>query len=132
VVGRFIEQQDVWRRRQHVRERGAAGFAARQPRGVLLAGEAELLQEIARLVRIVAWPETRFDVRERGGICGKIRLLRQVANARPRLHEAAAAVGLDQARRDPHKRRLARAVAPDKAHALRRGNGKLDAVEQRR
>ena len=48
MVGRLVEQQDVGLGRQHARQRGAARLAARELRRVLVAGEAELLQQIAR------------------------------------------------------------------------------------
>ena len=63
---------------------------------------------------------------------GEVRLLRQVADGGARLHEARAAIGLDQAGGDLQQRRLARAVAADEAHALARRDRQLDAVEQRR
>jgi hypothetical protein len=54
VVGRLVEQEDVRLRRQHAGERRTPRLAAGQVRRVLLAGETELLQHVARLVRIVA------------------------------------------------------------------------------
>ncbi len=90
VVGRLVEQQDVRLRRQHPGERGAARFPARQPLRIFIAREAELLQQVARLMRVVARPEARFDIRQRRRMPGEIRLLRQVAHAGPRLHEALA------------------------------------------
>ena len=118
VVGRLVEQQDVGRRRQHVGQRGAAQLAARQRRGVLLAAEPQLLQQIARLMRIVGGAEAGLHVGQRGRVAGEVRLLRQVAHRGARLHEALAPVGLDQPRRDLQQRRLARAVAPDQADPL--------------
>ena len=66
MVGRLVEQQDVGLGRQHAGQRGAARLAARQARGVLLAGQAELVQQVARAVGIVARPEPRLDIGERG------------------------------------------------------------------
>ena len=99
---------------------------------VLLAAEAELLQQIARLVGVVARAQPGFDIGQRRRIAGEVRLLRQVADAGARLHEALAAIGLDQPGGDLQQRRLARAVAADEAHALARRHRQLDAVEQRR
>ena len=48
MVGRLVEQQDVGRRRQHAGKRGAPRLAAGKVRRVFLAGQAELLQQIAR------------------------------------------------------------------------------------
>ncbi len=132
MVGRLVEQQDVGRGRQHARERGAPRLAAREPRGILAAVETELFEQIARLVGIVAGPEAGLDIGERGGEARKVRLLRQVAHRRAGLHEARAAVGLDQAGGDLEQGRLARAVAADQAHALAGRDRQLDAVEQRR
>ena len=48
MVGRLVQQQNVGRGRQHPRQRRAARLAAGEMRGVFLAGQAELLQQIAR------------------------------------------------------------------------------------
>ena len=98
MVGRLVEQQDVGLGREHARERGAARLAAGEPRGIFLAGQAELFEQIARAVRIVARREPGLHIGERGGKAGEVRLLRQVADRRARLREARAAVGLDQSR----------------------------------
>ncbi len=42
MVGRLVQQQDIGRGRQHPRQRGAAGLAAGDMRGVFVAGEPEL------------------------------------------------------------------------------------------
>ena len=118
MVGRLVEQQHVGRGRQHARERGAARLAAREVRGILAAVEAELFEQIARRVGIVAGPEAGLDIGERRGEAGEVRLLRQVAHGGAGLHEARAAVGLDQPGGDLEQRRLARAVAADQADAL--------------
>jgi len=41
MVGRLVQQQYVGRRRQHPRQRRAAGLAARDMRGVFVAVQAE-------------------------------------------------------------------------------------------
>jgi hypothetical protein len=56
MVGGLVEQQDVGVGREHARERRAARLAARELRGVFVAGEAELLQEIARRMGIAMGP----------------------------------------------------------------------------
>ena len=66
-------------------------------------------------------PEAVLDVGQRGRETGKVRLLRQIAHGGAGLHEAAAAVGLHQARGDLEQRRFAGAVAADQADALARG-----------
>ena len=106
--------------RQHARQRGAARLAAGELRRVFVAVQAELFQQIARLVAIVAGAEPGFDIGERRGEAGEIRLLRQIADGGAGLHEAAAAVGLDQAGRDLQQRRFAGAVAADQADPLAR------------
>jgi len=70
VVRRLIQQQDIGRRRQHVRERSAAQLPAREPRRVFIAGEADLLEQVARLVRVIAGPQSGFDVGARRRECG--------------------------------------------------------------
>ncbi len=118
VVGRLVQQQDIGRGRQHPRQRGAAGFAAGDMRGIFVAAQPKLLQDVAGLIMVVAGRKACFDIGQRGSEAGKIRLLRQVADGRTRLHEAAAAVGLDQAGRDLEQRRFAGAVAADQTHPL--------------
>ena len=98
---------------------------------VFLAAEPKLLQEVARLVTIVAWAEAGLHVCEGRGGAGEIGLLRQIAHGRTGLQEARAAVGLDQPGGDLEQGRLAGAVAADEAHALAGGDGELDAFEQR-
>ena len=65
MVRRLVEEQDVGLRRQHLGQRRAAGLAAGEVCGLLVAGQAELLQEIARPVGIVARPEARLHEGER-------------------------------------------------------------------
>ena len=132
MIGRLVEQQDIGRRRQHARERDAARFAARQMRGVFRAGEAEFLEQMARDVGIVGRLEAGFDIGQRRGKAGEVRLLRQVAHHGARLHEHRAAVGLDQPGCNFQQRRLARAVASDQRHAFAGGHRQLRAGEQRR
>ena len=132
MVGRLVEQQDVGLGREHARERGAARLAAGKARGVFVAGEPELFEQVARAMRIVARRKARLDIGERGGKARQVRLLRQIADGRAGLREARAAIGLDGSGRDLQQRRLARAVAADQADALALADGKLGALEQRR
>jgi len=76
---------------------------------------------------VVTGRKARFDIGQRGREAGKIRFLRQIADGRTGLHEAAAAVGFDEARRDLQQRRFARAIAADQAHPLGRGHRQFDA-----
>jgi len=118
MVGRLVQQENIGRGRQHARQRRAAGFAAGHPRGVFVAAKPELLQNVARLIAIVAGAEAGLDIGQSGSETGKIRLLRQIADGGAGLHETAAAVGLDQAGRDLQQRRFAGAVAADQTDAL--------------
>ena len=132
MVGRLVQQQDIGRGRQHPRQRGAAGFAAGDMRRVFVAAEAELFDQIARLIMIVAGTEPGLDIGQRRGETGKIRLLRQIADGGAGLHEAAAAIGLDQPGGDLEQRRFAGAVAADQADALAGRHRQFDARQQRR
>ena len=118
MVGRLVEQQDIGRGRQHARERSPASFATGELRRVFIAMQAELLQHVAGLVAIVARAEPGFDIGQRGGRPGKIRLLRQITDGGAGLDEPAAAVRLDKTGSDLQQRRLAGAVTADQADAL--------------
>ena len=87
---------------------------------------------IAGLIVVVAGAEAGFDIGQRRGEAGKIRLLRQIADGGAGLHEAAAAVGFDQAGGDLQQRRFAGAVAADQADALGCRHRQFDAGQQRR
>jgi hypothetical protein len=97
MVGGLVQQQDIGRGRQHAGQRGTTGFAAGYMRGVLVAVKTELFQDVAGLIVVVAGAETGLDIGQCRGEAGKIRLLRQITDGRARLHEAAAAIGLDEA-----------------------------------
>ena len=118
MIGWLVEEQDIGRRRQHACERGAACLAAGEMCRIFLPGEAELLQEIAGGMGVVARPQPGLDIGQRGGETREIRLLRQVAHQRSGLHENGATVRFDQPRRDFQQGRFARSVAPDQRHAL--------------
>ena len=120
MVGRLVEQQDVGLGRQHAGQRGAAGLAARELRRVLLAGQAELIQQVARaVVRSSPGAEARLDIGERGRKAGKVRLLRQVADGGAGLGEARAALSASiRPGGDAQQRRFAGAVAADQAQPL--------------
>ena len=132
VIGRLVEQQDVGLRRQHTGKRGAAGLAAGQRGRVLLAGEAELVEQAERAILIVERAEPVLDIGERRREAGQVRLLRQVADAGVRLQEAHAGIGLDLAGGDLEQRRLAGAVAADEAGSLAALDGEVGSREQGR
>ena len=62
MVGGLVEQQDVRLRREHPHQRGAARLAAGKLRRIFIAGEAELLQEIARRMAVAMGAEPGRDV----------------------------------------------------------------------
>ena len=101
---------------------GAAGLAARQRVRRFVAGEAKSLHQHAGAIRVVARPEASLDIGAHRGEGGKVRLLRQVAQGRARLHEAGAGIRLDGAGGDLQQRRLAGTVAPDKAQPFSGGD----------
>ena len=68
VVGRLVQQQDVRPGRQHVGQRCPAQLAARQQLRILGTVQAQLLQQVARLMGIVRGPEAGFDIGKRGGV----------------------------------------------------------------
>ena len=112
-------------------EAGAARLAAGKMRRILLPGEAELIQELAGKVDVVARPEAGFNIGKRRSKAGKIRLLRQITHHGPRLHENGAAVRLDVSGRDLQQGRFARSVAPHKRNPLAGGDGEFHAGQQR-
>jgi hypothetical protein len=132
VVGRLVEKQDVRLRRQHARQRGAAGLPAREVRRRLLAREAELLEEIACPIGVVPRREPRLHVGECRGKGRQVRLLRQIADRRRGLDKALAPVLLHQTGGDLEQRRLARAVAAHEAEPLPLSDAELGARQERR
>ena len=120
MVGRFVEQQNVGRRRKRTRDRRPARLTAGKPRHILVAAKAELLQQIPRLVRVVARREPGLHISQCGGRIGEVRLLRQIADGDARLQETRAAIRLDQSGCDAQQRRFARSVAADQAQPLAR------------
>ena len=75
MVGRFVEQQDVGLRRQHAGQRRTAGLAAGDCRRVLLAGQAELFEQVGDAVRVVGRAAPRLDIGAHGGEVRHVRLL---------------------------------------------------------
>ena len=96
MVGRLVQQQDIGRGRQHPRQRRAAGFAAGDMRGVFIAVQPELLQQDSAPDNGRRRGRGRPRHRPASSVRAEIRLLRQIADGGARLHEAAAAVGLDE------------------------------------
>ena len=84
---------------QHV-ERGAAGLAAGEPGGPLLAAEAEGIEQIEGAIMVVAGLHAVLDIGQRGGKGGEVGFLRQVADGGAGLDKARALIRLDQPRRN--------------------------------
>ncbi len=134
--------RDGWSARRAAGCRARAPARARAPRGALRRRRAArglrrregraAPADSAALIGVVARAEPGLDIGQRRGEAGEVRLLRQIADGRAGLHEARAAVGLDQAGGDLQQRRFARAVAADQADALARRHRQLDARQQRR
>ncbi len=132
MVGRLVEQQNVGLGRQHARERSAPRLAAGKARGVFVAGETELFEQVARAMGVVAGREARLHIRERGGKARQVRFLRQISDGGAGLGETRAAIGFHRSGGDLQECGFARAVAADQADALAFADGKLGAFEQRR
>ena len=130
MIGGLVEQQDVGRRRKHARQRSPPRLAAGEASRVFAAVEAELLQEVTRLMAIVAGAEARFHIGECRCRAGEIGFLRQIPKRGSGLQEARSVVGLDQSGGHPEQGRLARAIATDQADALADRDGQLGPGEQ--
>ena len=76
--------------------------------------------------------QARFDIGQRGGEAGEVGLLRQIADGGAGLGEAAAGIGLHQARRRSQQGGFAGAVAADQADAVAGCDGERRAGQQRR
>jgi hypothetical protein len=107
VVGRLVEQQDVWRRSQRARECGTTRLAAGETGGLLVAGQAEFVEQVAGAVWVIARTEACLGVGERARVAGEIRLLGKIADRGTRLQEAGARILRQQARRDLEQRGFA-------------------------
>ena len=131
MVGRLVEEEQVRLGCQHARERGAADLAARQVRRVLVAAQAKLAQQILRAIEIIIGAKSRLDIAQHVGEIRQVGLLRQVAHSGVRLEKAHPAVFFDHAGGDLEQRRLARAVAADKADALAGRDRQVGTFQQR-
>src|ERR1700704_2373747 len=76
MIGRFVEEENVGRRREHARERGTARLAARKASGCFSAVKAELSEKVMSAVPVVARRQSGLDKSARGGETGEIGLLR--------------------------------------------------------
>ena len=132
MVRRLVEEQDVRLRRHDAGQRHAPGLAARKLRRILVAAQPKLVQQRAAEMRAVHRAQAFDDIIERRREAGKIRLLRQITQARPRLQETPSGIGIDEAGSDLEQGRFAGAVAADKAKPVAGGNGELGLAQQRR
>src|SRR3982074_2656554 len=62
MVGGLVEQQDIGRGRQRPRQRRSARLAAGDIRGVFIAVQPELLQNVAGLLMLVAGAQACFAI----------------------------------------------------------------------
>jgi hypothetical protein len=106
--------------------------AARQPRRVFLAGQAEVFEKAAGSMQIRARRKACGDIGKRAGKARKVRLLGEILQSRPRLQEAGAGGLLDASGGDAQKGGFARAVAADEADALTGRNRQFRALEEGR
>ena len=130
MVGGLIQQQHIGLGRQNPHDGGPARLAAGQARGILVAGEAQLLEQIAGLVGLVAGPEARLHVIHDRGEAAEVGLLREIAHGGVGLEEAHALVRLGLGGGDAQKGRFARAVAADEGQPLAGRDGKLRPLQQ--
>jgi hypothetical protein len=87
-----------------VSQRGPFDLAAGKLRGILGTVEAQLLQQMPCLVRVVTGAEPGLDIGECCCVTRKIRLLWQVADGRAGLDETRSAVRLDETSHDLEER----------------------------
>ena len=132
MVGGLVEQQDVRLGRHDAGECCPARLAAGQFVRLFVAGQAEMVEQIGRAVRIVGRSEPGLDIGAYGRETFHIRHLRQVAHRGGRMAEDLALLRFDQAGGDLQQRRLAGAVAADQRDAVAGRDGEFGAVEQRR
>ena len=130
VVGRLIEQQQVGGGSQGAGKGGTALLPAREVRRVLVPAEAELVEQGGGTVVVVIGAEPGLHVVEGGVEAGQVGFLGQVAQRGAGLQEAGAAIGLQQVGGDLQQRRLAGAVAADKADAFAGPNADFGPLQE--
>ncbi len=108
MVGRLVEQQDVGFRRHHLGKRCASRFAAGKVVGLLLAGQAEMIEQVGNAMRVVGRAETGLDISPHGGEAFHVGRLRQIADRGGRLAEHLAVLRLDHTGRDLQQRSTCR------------------------
>ena len=132
MVGRLVEKKNVGIGSQNAGERRATAFAARKAGRILVAGQAQLIEQHPCPVRIVAGCETRLDEGGRRREAAQVGFLWQIAEGDAGLQEAAAGIGLDQPGGELQQRRLAGAVPPDQAEPLAGADRQFGAAQERR
>ena len=130
MVGRFIQQKNIGARRQGARQRGAAGFAARQSGGRFFTRKAQMTQQIKSPVGIIAGGQARLDIIAGGGEAFERRFLRQIADGGAGLGEAAAAIGIKQTSSDFEQGGFARAVTPHQGQPFAGAHRQLRPLQQ--
>ena len=130
VVGRFVQQEQVGGGGEGAGQGGAPGLAAGEMRRVLVAGQAEAVEQRRAAVLVVAGAHAVLHVVERGGETAEVGFLREIADGGAGLDEAGAAVGTHQAGGDFEQGGFAGAVAADQADALAGADADRGAVQQ--
>ena len=117
MVGRLVEKDDVRLLGEHAGKRRLAAFAARQ-RGRIGGGREFQLVECGR--RLVFLRAARHRIIDDARSAAEIRHLFEIGDARARLTENLAAIGLGEAGRDSQQGGFAASVSPDKAKPVTR------------
>ena len=132
MIGRLVEQQNVGFGAQRPDQRRPPRFAAGKTPGIGGRVDPEFRHHRSRRVRVVEFAEPAKDIVVGGRKPGRVRLLRQVGEARRRLDEASSTVRRDLPRRNAKQGRFARTVAPNDSDAVTGGNRQVRAVQKRR
>ena len=134
MIGRLIEQQDIRRGCQHTGQRGPTRLTARQGSRLFGSSQSKLLEQVPCAVAIFVslGVQSGFNIGLRRLEPRKVWLLRQIADRRTRLREAASRIRLHEAGGDAQHGRLAGAVASDQADPIVRSDRQSGAGQQRR
>src|ERR1700744_3919145 len=100
MVRWLVEKQDVRLRRENAHKGGAACLPTRNMVRMLVTGQAKRVQQVGNAMGIVAGPQSGASIIAQRYGTGEIRLLGQITQRDARLHEALAAIRLDQPGRD--------------------------------
>ena len=130
MVGRLVEQHQVRRLGDDLRQRRPPPLPARRPRRREVGVELHPLHRHRHPPLVADRQRLPGEIPERLEPV-EVRVLRHVPDGQPRPHEARPAVGLHQPGHQLHQRRLARPVPPDQRDPLPRLHRQRRADEQR-